>query len=68
MFGALRRGIGKADRAGEIADFVDLDQREAGMLLVIGTKAAIIGAAEFGAVLEAQRLVAGLEKFALPTV
>ena len=32
----LRRRIRKADRAGEIAFVVDLDQREAGMLLVIG--------------------------------
>ena len=59
--GLLRRGIGKADRAGEIAVLVDLDQRQAGMLLVVGAEPAVERAAEFGAALPRQRAIARLE-------
>ena len=57
-----RRGIGKAHRAGQIAMLGDLDQRQAGMLLVVGAQAAIVGAAEFGMPLKRQRPVAGLDE------
>jgi hypothetical protein len=40
----------------------DLDQRQAGMLLMVRAQAAIIGAAIFGALLEMQRPVAGLDE------
>src|SRR5262249_24640786 len=46
---------------GEVAVLVDLDQREAGMLLVVGTQPAIVWAAELGAVLEGEGLVARLD-------
>src|SRR4051794_37613964 len=61
----LRRGVGEANRAGEVALVVDLDQREAGMLLVIGAKTAIVGAAAFRAALEGERPVAGLQPILL---
>ena len=41
--------IGKADRASEVAGFVDLDDREAAVLLVVGAQPAIERAAGFGA-------------------
>ena len=53
--------FGKAHRAGEIAVLVDLDQRQAGMLLVVGAQPAIVRTAELGAVLERERLVARLD-------
>ena len=53
--------FGKADRTGQIAVLVDLDQRQAGMLLVVGAEPAIVGAAVFGAALQRQRPVAGLD-------
>src|SRR5690349_25017653 len=49
--GARRRGFGKADRAGQVAVFGGLDQREARMLLVVAAESAVIGAAIFGAAL-----------------
>ena len=61
VFAARRRGVGKANRAGEIAMLVDFNQRQARMLLVIGTQAAIVRAAEFGVALPRQRSVAGLD-------
>ena len=59
--GLLRRGIGEAHRAGEIAVLVDLDQRQAGMLLVVGTEPAVERAAVFGAALPGERAIARLE-------
>ncbi|MFN8557897.1 MAG: hypothetical protein U0531_11330 [Dehalococcoidia bacterium] len=35
-------GVGEADRTVEVADAVDLNQAEAGVLLVIGAKAAVM--------------------------
>ena len=61
ILGARGRGLGEAHRAGEIAFLVDLDQRETGMLLVIGTQAAIVRAAVMRPALELERHVAGLE-------
>ena len=61
VLGARGRGLGEAHRTGEIALLVDLDQREAGMLLVVGAQAAIVGAAVMRAALELERHVAGLE-------
>src|SRR3954470_8797360 len=40
----------------------DLDQRQAGMLLVVRTQPAVERAAEFGVALERQRPVAGLDE------
>src|SRR3954447_3915994 len=40
----------------------DLDQRQAGMLFVVGAQAAIIGATEFGMPLEGERPVARLDE------
>ena len=57
----LRGGIGEADRAGEVAGLVDLDQRQAGMLLVVRAEAAVIGAAQLGARLHVERPVARLQ-------
>jgi hypothetical protein len=45
MFQALRTTGGIADRAAEIARIGDLDEGEAGVLLVVGAKAAIVGTA-----------------------
>src|SRR5258708_1001958 len=61
MFRFLRRRLGEAYRAGEVAVLVDLDQRQTRMLLVIGTQPAIVRAAVFGAVLEREGLVARLD-------
>ena len=54
-------GIGEADRAGEVARLVDLDQRQAAVLFVIGTQPAIERTACLGAGLHLQRAVARLE-------
>src|ERR1700677_4080875 len=61
MLVVRRRGSREADRAGEVAVLVDLDEREAGMLLVVGAEPAIIGAAVFGPGLQGKRTVAGLD-------
>ena len=53
--------IRKADRAGEVAGGVDLDDRQAAMLFVIGAEAAIERAARLGPCLSVKRPVAGLE-------
>ena len=57
-----RRRIGEAHRAGEVARLVDVDQREAGVLLVVGAEAAVVGAAELGAVAARERPVARLDE------
>ena len=57
----LGRGIGEADRAGEVAGFVDLDDRQAGMLLVVGAKPAVPWAAALGPGVRLKRPVAGLQ-------
>jgi hypothetical protein len=59
----LGRRVGKADRTGEIAGLVDLDDGQAGMLLVVGAQPAIPGTPVVGARLRCQRPVAGLEIF-----
>src|SRR5215471_5966756 len=61
MLAACRRGIREADRASEVAVLVDLDQRQARMLLMVRAEAAIIGTAELGAALQGERTVAGLD-------
>ena len=58
---ALGARIGEADRAGEVARLVDVDQREAGVLLVVRAEAAIVGAAELGPRLHLERPVARLD-------
>src|SRR6202035_1769143 len=47
VFGAVGAGLRVADGAGEVAGIVDLEEREAGVLLVVGTEAAVVGAAVF---------------------
>src|SRR5579872_1309185 len=56
---------GEADRAGQVAGVVDLDDRQAGVLLVVWAEAAVVGAAVFGAALQRHRPVAGLQPVAL---
>src|SRR3954452_22527736 len=65
----MRRRVGEAYRAGQVAMIGDLDQRQAGMLLVIRAEPAIIGTAEFGPALEIQRYIARLDEgFAAPPI
>jgi hypothetical protein len=45
----------------QVAGLVDLEDRQAGMLLVVGAQAAVVGAAVVGASLDVQRPVARLE-------
>ena len=60
--GSLRRGtVGKADRTGEIARLVHINQRQARMLLVVRAEPAIIGAAKLRAGLHLQGPVAGFQ-------
>ena len=59
--GALGGGIGEAHGAGEVAGLVDVDQRQAGMLLMVGAEPAVIGAAQLGARLHVERPVARLQ-------
>ena len=59
----LGRGVGEAHRAGEVAGLVDLDDGQAGMLLVVGAEAAIPRAAALGAGVRLQRPVARLQVF-----
>src|SRR5262245_26111945 len=61
MLAARRRRIRETDRAGEIAVLVDLDQRQARMLLVVGAEPAIVRAAILGAALQRERAVARLD-------
>lgn len=56
---------GETHRAGEIAGVVHLDDGQARMLLMVGTEAAVIGAAMIRARLKLQRPVAGLQPVAL---
>src|SRR5262249_37862123 len=63
MGGAPGRAVGKAHRAGEIAGLVDLDDGDAGMLLVIRTEAAIPRAAALGLGERRERPIAGLQVF-----
>jgi hypothetical protein len=60
--GAGRRRIGKADRARQVAVLVDLDQRQAAMLLVVGTETAIVRAALVDRGMEFERYVARLQE------
>ena len=59
----LGRGIGEADRTGEVAGLVDLDDGQAGMLLVVGAEAAVPRTAALGAGVRRQGAVAGLQVF-----
>ncbi|MBB5716539.1 hypothetical protein FHS94_003405 [Sphingomonas aerophila] len=52
---------GEADGAAQITRFVDLDEREAAMLFVIGAEPAVEGAAMIGARVNGERPIAGLE-------
>ena len=56
--------MGETDRAGQVAGLVDLQDRQSGVLLVVGAKAAVIGAAKIGAGLGQERPVAGLHPVA----
>ena len=55
------RTVGEADRAGQVARIVDLEDGDAAMLLVIGAEAAIPGAAALGARRVEQGAVARLD-------
>src|SRR5262249_47377692 len=61
MLAARRRGVGEADRTGQVAMLVDLDQRQTRVLLVVGAQSAVVGTAEFSPALQAERAVAGLD-------
>src|SRR6185436_15711074 len=62
-------GVGEAHRAGEVARFVDLDDREAAVLLMVGAQAAVERAAGLGPGLRRQRPVARLDpQFLLPPI
>ena len=61
-----RRGAGETHGTFEIAGLVNLDDRQAGMLLVIRAQPAIERAAVIGAGLQGVRPVAGLQKILLP--
>src|SRR5215813_6090101 len=50
----VRRGFAVTDRAGEIALVGDLDEREAGVLLMVGAEPAVVGAAVFDRCVEFQ--------------
>ena len=56
------RGIGEAGRAGQVAVIVDLDQGKAGVLFVIGAKAAIMGTAKLDMGLRRKRAVRWLDQ------
>jgi hypothetical protein len=45
--GAMGSGLRVADGTGKIAGVADFEEREAGMLLVVGTEAAVVGTSEF---------------------
>jgi hypothetical protein len=62
--GPVRRRIGEADRASQVAVFVDLDQRQAAVLLVVGAEPAIVRAAPLDRGVELEWHVAGLQKIA----
>ena len=49
---ALRAAGGVADGAAQVAVVVDLDERQAGVLLVVGAQAAVVGAAPLHGVLK----------------
>src|SRR5215831_19800436 len=59
---SLRGGVGKTNRAREIAFVVDLNQRKTGMLLVVRAQAAIVGTAEMRAALVLQGKVTRLDE------
>jgi hypothetical protein len=68
--GQCRRRTGETRRAHQVAGLVDLDQREAAVLLVIGTETTVIGATLIDPSLKLQRQIARLQKVAaaLPIV
>ena len=47
VLGAVGAGLRVADGAGEVAGVADLEEGEAGVLLVVGAEAAVVGAAVF---------------------
>ena len=61
MAAAPDRAVGKAYRTAEVAGVVDLNDRQAAVLLVIGAKTAVPRAAPFRAAGVMKRAVAGLE-------
>ena len=62
--GQCRRRTGETGRACQVAGLVDLDQRQATVLLVIGTEAAVVRTAPVDAGLKLQRQIARLQKVA----
>jgi len=56
------RGAGETGRTGQIAVLVDLDQRQAAVLLVIGAEPAIVGTALVDAGVKLERHIARLQK------
>ncbi len=61
-FGAVGAGLRVADGAGEIAGVVDFEEREAGVLLVVGAEAAVVGAAVFDGGVVAVGHLGGLDE------
>src|SRR5205085_9786487 len=58
--GAAGAGLGEAQRALQVAARRDLNERDAGVLLVFGTEAAVVRAAAVGGDAVAARLAGGL--------
>lgn len=59
----VRARVGVADGTGEITAIGDFQQCEATVLLMVGAKAAVIGAAAIDGCVELTRHVAGFDKF-----
>jgi hypothetical protein len=67
--GAMGSRLRVADGAGEIASIADFEQRETGVLLVVGAESAVVGAAEVDGGVVAVGHLGGLdEDFAAATV
>jgi len=63
--GAVRAGVGVADGAFEVAVVGDLEEREAGVLFVVGAEAAVVGAAVPDGGVELEGHLSGLDEVAL---
>ena len=58
----VRAAVGVADRAAQVAVVADLEQREAGVLLVVGAKAAVVGASPLDGRVVNERHLRGLDE------
>jgi hypothetical protein len=59
---ALGAALGVADGATEVAVVADFDQRQAGVLLMVGAEAAVVGASPFDGCVVNQRHLRGLDE------